>query len=388
MRPRWHLLIALLFYFLSMPIESAEVVVDGAATIHDNDYGQARELAIRRAMSRAVESQGARVNSQTIVRPGMVLESIQVRSTAYAGNSQIIKETISKDVLTVTMKVVVNELGSTSTSCQSNYVKKIVVLDFGFEFSDQVLLEEKSIFKYKTAGEIARAIRKHQRLQVDFEGMSFPYFSPSSAPEPFTQKSHKGNPFVEKADVHNAQYILSGVYRDFGITSDINNKQTRRIEIEAFLHDGADGALLDREIFISSATGSVTLSDSPALGTPLFYQTNFGKVWGGVLDNIAKWVDEKVSCLPFISRIVKIEGHQLYISTGANSGLYVGDTLNLQVSKRSEHENVDSSYIGTEVNLYSTASLVSVYPSFSILEMLEKPETIAKIRAGDLLYIR
>jgi hypothetical protein len=193
---------------------------------------------------------------------------------------------------------------------------------------------------------------------------------------------------VEKAGIHNAQYILSGVYRDFGIRGDIDNKQTRRIEIESFLHDGANGALLDRKTFISSATGSITLSDSPALGTPLFYQTDFGKVRGRVLDDIAQWTDEKVSCLPFISRVVKVDGHQIYINSGADSGLYVGDTLNLQVSEKYDRESAERYYIGTEKDLYSTASLVYVYPSFSILEMLEEPETIAKVRAGDLLYIR
>jgi hypothetical protein len=300
----------------------------------------------------------------------------------------LLKETISNDALTVTMNVVVNEPGSETTSCPSNYLKKVVVLDFGFEFSDQVLPSEKPIFKYKTAGEIARAIRKHQRLQVDFEGMSFPYFSPSSAPEPFIQNSEKGNPFVEKADAHKAQYVISGVYRDFGIREETANNQSRRIEIEVFLHDGANGTLLDKKTFVSSASGSVVLSENPELGTPLFYQTDFGKVWGKELDAIAKWTEEKVTCLPFISRIIKVEGHQLYINSGSDSGFYAGDTLNVQISKKSDSTKIDHIYIGTEKDFQSSASFVSIYPSFSILEMIEKPETNAKVRVGDLLYIR
>lgn len=389
MKAHWHLLAVLfLCSTLSFSTEPAEVIVDGSALIRDSDYGQARELAIRRAMSRAVESQSTRVSSQTIVRPGMVSESIQLRSTADITNSKILKETISDNELSVTMKVDVSVAGSDSTSCLSNYVKKIVVLDFAFEFSDQVLPVEKSIIKYKTAGEIARAIRKHQQFQVAFEEMRFPYFSTSSAPQPFISKPDDGNPFINIANIHRAQYILTGIYRDFGLKIGIDNKQSRRIEIEAFLHNGANGVLLERSTFISTANGTVILSDSPALGTPLFYQTDFGKIWGKTLEDIATWAEEKISCLPLNSRVVKIDGHQLYINSGSESGLSAGDVLHVQIGKKYDSESFKNFYPETDSGLHFNASLLSAYPDFSILELTENPEIAAKVRAGDLISIR
>ena len=388
MKADLYFLAAVFSLFVSFTANSAEVIIDGISIIRNGDYGQARDLAIKRAMSRAVESLGARVNSETIVRPGVVLESIQLRSSAYVNSSQVINEKIVNDELTVTMRVAVSEPGLESESCQSNYMSKILVLDFGFEFSDQLLPSEKSIFKFKTPIELARIIRNNQSLQVALDEKKFPYFSPSSAPEPFISKMSGGNPFVNISTIHRAQYVISGVYRDFGLSSTLGNKLSRRIEIEAFIHDGASGELVSKKIFLSTATGSVVLLESPILGTPSFYKTDFGKTWGFLLNNIAKWAEGKISCLPFISRIIKIDGNQIYINSGSKSGLVNGDVLNFQVHRK--YEIFDEKNISSpdEKVLHTKASIAQVHPDYSIIHIAGDDEIISKVNISDTVSIR
>ena len=363
-----------------------DIVTTGSAPVRNGDVGQARELAFRRAMALAAESESATVNSQSVVRPGLVLESTQLRASACTGGSQLIKEAVIDGELTVTLSVNVLSPEACPAVCQSSYVNKIVITDFRFEFPEQLYASEKENLKYKTAGEVARSIRKGQRLLVEFDAMNFPYTSPTSAPEPYMRKAETETPFARIARSHRGQYVLSGVYRDIGVRVDHWNRQVRRIEVEAFLHDGANGALLDRRTFAAEAPGMVVLSDNTPLGSPGFYQSDFGKVWGSVLDKIARWTEERVTCLPFIARVIKIEGDYVYIDAGAESGLSAGDTLNLHAWRKSDIRNVENMHLGAEKDFRASASLKSIYPQFSVLQIVQKLNSSKDVRVGDLVY--
>ena len=363
-----------------------EIVTTGSAPVRNGDLGQARELAFRRAMAHAAESESATVNSQSVVRPGLVLESTQLRASACTGGSQVIKETVTDNELTVTLMVNVLSPGNCPAVCQASYVNKIVITDFRFEFPEQLYASEKESLKYRTAGEVARSIRKGQRLLAEFDAMNFPYASPTSAPQPFMRKAETETPFARIARSHRGQYVLSGVYRDIGVRVDRWNRQVRYIEVEAFLHDGANGALLDRRTFAAEAAGVVVLSDSVPLGSPGFYQSDFGKVWGSVLDKIARWTEERVTCLPFIARVIKIEGDYVYIDAGAESGLSAGDTLNLHGWHKSDVRNVDNMHLGVEKDFRASASLKSIYPQFSVLQIVQKVNSFKNVSVGDLVY--
>jgi hypothetical protein len=361
-------------------------VATGSAPISGGDIGQARELAMRRAMSRAAQSHGTLINSETIVRPGVVLESSQMRTTACTGDSTVIDERMSNGELSVTMKVTVKNDGECPQLCARSYINKLIITDFSFEFPEQILPLEKSIFKYKTAGEIARAVRRHHRSQVGFDDMAIPYVSPSEAPEPFTLKTDTESPFVRLARSHRGQYVLSGVYRDFEIGRNRSNILTRRIEIEAFIHDGANGSLLSRQTFMGTATGAVEITDTPVIGSTGFYETDFGSVWGLMLEDIAGWAEEKTACYPFIARVIKNSSEGIVIDAGAESGLSAGDTLNLHGWRDQDVRSITDLHLGTEKELRGTASLKTVYPRFSIVQVIGKSNILDKIRVGDLLY--
>ena len=363
-----------------------EIVTVGSAPIRNGDVGQAREMAFRRALAQAAESESATVNSHSVVRPGLVSESTQLRASACTGSSQLIKETVTDNELTVTLAVSVLAPGACPGVCQSNYVNKVVITDFRFEFPEQLYGSERENLKYKTAGEVARSIRKGKRLLAEIDAMNFPYVSPDLAPEPSMRKAETETPFVKIARSHRGQYVLSGVYRDIGVHIDRWNRQIRRIEVEAFLHDGANGALLDRGTFVSEATGVVVLSDAAVLGSPGFYQSDFGKVWGDVLDKIARWTEGRVTCLPFMARVIKTEGDLVYIDAGAESGLTAGDTLNLHAWRKSDVRNIENTHLGVEKDFRTSASLKSIYPQFSVLQIVQKLNPPNSVSVGDLVY--
>jgi hypothetical protein len=380
------LILLWIFSALATVCLAREIITVGSAPIRNGDVGQARDLAFRRALARAAESESATVHSQSVVRPGVVSESTQLRTSACTGKSQVVSETVTDSELTMTLAVSVLSQGDCPAICQSSYVNKVIITDFRFEFPEQLYASEKENLKYKTAGEVARSIRKGKRLLVDFDAMNFPYLSPDLAPESSMRKTESETPFSKIARSQRGQYVVSGVYRDIGIRIDRWNRQFRRIEVEAFLHDGANGALLDRGTFVSEAPGVVVLSESIPLGSPGFYQSDFGKVWGEVLGKVARWTEEKVTCLPFIARVIKIDGDLVYIDAGAESGLTAGDTLNLHAWRKKDVRNIDNMHLGVEKYFLTSASLKSIYPQFSILQLVQKLNSPQSVNVGDLAY--
>lgn len=99
------LLVTVFLLSCSWQVLADEVVAEGRATIENGDVAGARELATRRAVARAVESQGAVISGQTLIRPGVALESAQVRATGCATQTTQIGEVVRGNEITVSVSV-------------------------------------------------------------------------------------------------------------------------------------------------------------------------------------------------------------------------------------------------------------------------------------------
>jgi hypothetical protein len=362
-----------------------DVMVEGSAPIRNGDLGQARELAIRRALSRASESRGVVISSQLSVRPGEVSESAQMRSSACTQDNEVVSERIEEGALTVTVRVTLDGDGGCSAGCQRSYINKLVVTGFAFEFPEHVLPSEDTWVANQTGRALARAVAKQRRLLTEADGSAFPYITPSQAPAPLVGAKDKETLFSTLARQYRGQYVLSGVYRDFEISGGRWSQQSRRIEIEAFLHDGANGAVLARRTFLGVATGQVHILNKPSVGSPAFYNGDFGRAWGKVIGEIASWATGQATCLPFVTRVLKVEKASIYVDNGSESGLSVGDTLNLHLWQEPPVKSLSETILGQEKRAGGTAVIKSIYPNFAIMELIETASS-AKVRAGDLFY--
>lgn len=363
----------------------AETVVEGSAAIVAGDIAGAREQAIRRALARATEAHGASINANATVRQDAVFESIQVRSNACTEGTEQLWEKREGDELKVAIKVTVRDEGTCTATCNTNYANRILVTSFAMEFPEQKLRNEPVVLSEFTAVELAKKIGQGQRLLGDFNSKSFPYPSPARAPEPYMTHSGADSEIPLQAKNFRAQYVLSGVYRDFGFQGGWGGASGRRIEIEAFLHDGVDGALLARKSFSTVASGQVLLRGSPSVGSHAFYRSDIGKPWGKLLDNIARWTENQAACLPFSARILRVEGARLHIDAGAEAGLTIGDTLKIHTWKQPPVTGLNGATLGMEKKIQATATIRSVYPRFSVIEIENAPSGIS-IREGDVIF--
>lgn len=377
--------IGLLFLCGALSVAANELVVEGSASIVGGDIGQARELATRRALAQAAELKGASVNSTSLLRPEAVYDAIQLRASACTENVRPISERVQGDELTVVLSATVREGSECQPSCKGAYTNRVLVTGFAMEFPEQKLVSESSRLSQLTAVELSRKIKQRRRLLSDFKGIAFPYVSPARAPEPYLSPSDNETLFSSLSRNFRAQYVLSGIYRDFGLKNILALPVARRIEIEAFLHDGINGEVLARRSFVREMTGFVLLSSKPAIGSEAFYQSHFGSAWGELLEEIAAWTETQAACLPFSARVLKVNGPQIHIDGGAESGLSAGDTLNLHNWKEPPIHGMNGLLLGKEKRINASASIRTVYPRFSVIEIREFPAGL-EVKAGDILY--
>lgn len=89
--------------------------------------------------------------------------------------------------------------------------------------------------------------------------------------------------------------------------------------------------------------------------------------------------------MPFIARVLKVQENQLHIDSGAESGLSAGDTLSLHQWKEPPVRGDNHFVLGREKFAKATVRIRSVYPNFSIGELVEAPKGL-EIVPGDVLY--
>jgi hypothetical protein len=387
--------------------QMTEVVVEGRALVGPEGLAAAREMATRRALARAAESHSAKVSAQTGVREGMAFETAQVSASACTRAAEPLTERLDGDELTVTLKVEVSACESArqddedhgAPACEKAYINRLLVTGFAFEFPEQLMEEwdgrplprvNGQRIETLTATELARAVERGGQARAVFDGNVFPYASPSRAPVLHLPAGRLETPVVTLARERQAQYVLSGIYREFGLEKNLA-RHKRLIEIEAFVHDGANGAVLARQAFRTEISGSIwsgkvfSVFNAPTIGTRAFRETPFGQKWTALIEDIARWAGARTSCLPFIARVMKVKGPLLQLDAGAESRLNPGDTLTLHILRQPSVFDLSAHLLGQEKQVRATVSLRAVYPAFSIAELVEMPEDLT-VAPGDLVY--
>ncbi|MDR0702617.1 MAG: flagella assembly protein FlgT [Azoarcus sp.] len=394
---------------LSSPATTAqaeEMVVEGRALVGPDGLAAARGMATRRALAQAAASHSAKVSAQSRIQEGVAFETAQVNASACTREVQPLTEQVDGDELTVALRVQVDacdamreESGdSGAQACRKAYTNRLLVTGFAFEFPEQLLAEwndrllprvNRQRIETLTATELSHALARDGHVLSVFDGDVFPYVSPARAPALYIPVGDAEIPLVAWARARQAQYVLSGIYREFGLEKKLIRYE-RPIEIEAFLHDGANGAVLARRRFQTKVSGSVHSSafsvfNTPTIGTLAFRKTPFGQKWTALVDDIAHWAGAQTSCLPFIARVMKVEGRRLQLDAGAESGISLGDTMTLHILRQPPVFDLSARFLGQEKQVRATALIHAVYPAFSIAELTETPVEL-KVTSGDLVY--
>lgn len=263
-------------------------------------------------------------------------------------------------------------------ACAGKPLRKVLVTAFPLRYPEQIRSGEYMGWAQTTGEELARRLAAGSRLRVAAAAQRFPFDAAELAPA--LERDAGNRPLaVGWAAQERAQYIIAGVFKDFGTVRKWGVVPERQMVVEAYLYDGADGRLLARQEFARQLLADGALPKNVAPGTRAFAESRFGTTYNDLLADIGDWVEEKAACLPFAVRVTRVEGRRLHLDAGRDSGLAAGMEL------ASTPEPPARPAPGT-LPRTSPAILKEVQPASSIAEVPPQ-RTPPSFKVGDLLFV-
>lgn len=225
--------------------------------------------------------------------------------------------------------------------CGSPYRKKIVATGFPIMNTEQISgSESQDLFSG-----IPREINNQLMETGDFIGRNLTntslYTRPDMAPEIRFAESTGESVIVNIARQQNAQFVLSGVIRDFrvesteyvrgsGVLAELKSMVRdfvgrRSIGIDVYVHDGFSGALLFQHRYTDSIVGDVSLPNGYTVGSERFDSTPAGHAISQIVHQAGEDIHQLFGCYPFTSRVLQAGNNRIVIAAGAQDKIKVGD---------------------------------------------------------------
>lgn len=303
-------------------IAGQQVTVQGAGAIVGGNVEQARRAAIDAAVGNAA------------------LQLKQNNDTALLiSDVKVVDEWQDADVYHVQVLAVLSD----KQRCHSPYRKKILATGFPIMNTYQVSgTESQDLY----AG-IPREINNRLMETGDFIGRNLTnttlYSRPDQAPEIQATDNLEGSLIVHLAKMHDAQFVLSGVIRDFRVESTEYVRGTgvlaefkalardfvgrRSVGIDVFVHDGLTGALLFQHRYTESIVGDVSLPNGYTVGSERFNDTPAGHAIDEIIQEASEDIEKLFGCYPFSTRVLQAGNNRIVIAAGAQDKIKVGDKL-------------------------------------------------------------
>lgn len=350
---------------------SQPITVQGQAAVING----AKLLARKQAFKMAIRNVSAEAGSR-------------FTTTAILGSTKVVDEWIINDVYHVQVLAILSE----GLSCNSPYRKRIIATGFPGVVPGQISASETQDLYSGIPREIMNILMESGGFIGRNKTHTVLYSRPDLAPEIFGQSEYQDNIVVQLAQEQGAQFVLSGVIRDFevesteyvrgsGLFSQIKSGMRdfvarRGIGIDIYVHDGASGALLFQHRYTDTVIGDVWIPSGYTVGSERFKATPVGHKVSEIIQLASKDIEHLFACYPFASTVLKVDNNKVYVASGAQDKLRMGDSLVVYAVKGGVEMQ--------ENRLIGVINIQDVQEKFSVGSM-ELASDIRKIKRGDIV---
>jgi len=365
---------------VNMPVELVEskvepssraITMQGQALIKKGAKLLARKQAFRTAVRNVSREAGGRFSSEAIL-----------------GSTKVVDEWIADNIYHVQVLAVLSE----GQVCNSPYKKRIIVTGFPGVVSGQISANETQDLYSGIPREMMNILMESGDFIGKNETHSVLYAKPDMAPEIIDETGYQDSIVVQMAQAHGAQFILSGVIRDFevesteyvrgaGIFAQVKSMMRdfvarRGVAIDVYVHDGSSGALLFQHRYTDTVIGDVWIPSGYTVGSERFKSTPSGHKISKIIQLASKDIRHLFTCYAFSTKVLKVENNKVYIAAGTQDKLRQGDSLVIYAAKGANIMQTNE--------LVGVINIQNVQANFSVGQM-ELASDVRKIRAGDLV---
>lgn len=366
---------------LSIPARAAPIEAEGVASVADGGLARARQNAIRDALEQLGLRSGARVDlAAGAATGGKTVGSSRVQPTADFSRYTVLREWQAGQLLHV--RIAVDEADARPRgSVDLGYKKKLVVTPFHVRRSPQ--LDDVDDIAIRLPQELLRRMGASGK----FLGKESPYVLSPGATGPSADTAA----VRRLAALYESQFVVSGEIVDasrfeqpayYGLI----RKNARRIELAFYVHDGLSGALLARRTAMVEQVGAQRIGRDKPFGSASFAATPFGGAILRALDEGIAGIAADIAALPFMARVVQVQGERIFIDAGSTSSVAPGDQLVIyRQDARQQVYGADPRVpLGTVESPVGTLSIVQVQPGFAI-GTVTPPAAARQVSAGDMV---
>lgn len=332
-------------------IAARQFSTEGSALLGHGGKEQARQEAIDAAVEQASEQLRSKNSSAALVSEIKVVDEWQDDAVYHV------------QILAVL---------SDKPFCESSYRKKIVATGFPITTSDQLSSSESQDLYSGIPREINNRLLESGDFIARNQTNTVLYSRPDMAPELLPIPGYMGSPIVAIARKQDAQFVLSGVIRDFkiesgeylrgsGVLSEIKAMfrdivRRRSIGIDIYVHDGFTGALLFQHRYSDSIVGDVSLPAGYTVGSERFNSSPAGHKIAEIIHQASDDIHHMFACYPFATRVTRVVGNKIVIAAGAQEKVKPGDQFKLYPADGAEDSIADSHGVLTITDVSTNAA--------------------------------
>ncbi|WP_035055890.1 flagella assembly protein FlgT middle domain-containing protein [Andreprevotia chitinilytica] len=395
--------------------------VEGVAPF-DGNIPAARDAAIADALQNAALFNGSSVRAIALKDGDQVAEAQQIRSGAAPGSYTLLREWQAgglyyveiepgKPAPTALAQKDAQKAQSTKTAAtQPATEQQAQNTCAAASYRRRALISPFWLSQPSQANDLSQANDGLKQLLVDRLGNTGRFLAVSAPNElPFAPVIGIADPQLQPDQVrqlarrYGVQFVVGGIVRDLSTEGETYRPaygqevrpgerklglglplwnwlgvgikampSARNVDIELYLFDGVSGALVTRHRAQQVASGDVLGRQGQPVNSASFVNSGIGHTITATLDQLAAQLASDVSCIPFSSRITRVEGRRVYLDAGALAGLAPGDKLQLYRLRNGqsvESGNGDTAQrLGMVEDLAGSLSILQVQPLFAIAQ--------------------
>jgi len=342
-----------------------------------------REAAIMDAARQGELQAGAKIESFISLSPnGLPLESSRLRAAGEMSKIRVVREWNDGSILHVLVQGSSDPCNVGLAGKSRSYKKKVLIT--GFDIPNVAAVSD--------IPNIWSGLPANLRYRLDQTG-KFTSLTNERRIYNNLDNTQNANEIVRKQVInlaieHESQIVISGTVINTGYRKAdwMWEDDTREFEVEMNVYDGITGAKIASHRESRKAKGEVLGTPDKPYGSDAFFKSAYGKAINSAIDNITQAIETDLECLPFTTKVTRVDGKRIFFNSGTTSGVENGDKLVVYLREKDfPTQSISGRKIGgIPENPLAAIQVIQVQPLFSIAELTEESDQL-KIREGDLI---
>ncbi|MCP4323029.1 MAG: hypothetical protein GY951_01840 [Psychromonas sp.] len=359
-----------------------------SAVVLNEDWDNARERAIKKAVKNALVYSGGAVSSLQQVSKGVLVEnSLVLNSEGEIKALTILDEEkdSENEIINITLKV---DIRPPEKVCYgSKFPKSIALTRFKLNTPEQAT--DGNIFT------INKLVSKtlFSQLKLSPQSINIRQFinAPMKLGEQY-QDNNQTDTLHSLATKTDSQFIVYGEINDISVKFKSKNSlgywitnPTRHFYLTIYLYDALQGQLISSKQYRTEAPWQYNKHETANLNSIAFWQKDYGQAIITLLDDVTIDLEKKLQCQQPTAKVVSVDSNSLQINLGRSNGLKNGTILSLFYSNT--HKDQFGIERSSKSQYQGTMKVIEVEQNSARLRTLDNLP-LGNIQINDLARIK